>query len=86
MLHSHLNVVKNTQGFPHFHERVWVKKLVHESEIHFGSWNIGTLSGKSMKIVNTIVKRKINFMCLQETKWTCENCRIRQIEILVLVC
>ncbi|KAL5146330.1 Craniofacial development protein 2 [Glycine soja] len=69
-LHRRPDVVKSKQGFPHFRERVWVKKLVHDRRIRFGTWNIGTLTGKSMEIVDVMVRRKINFMCLQETKWT----------------
>ncbi|KAM7489846.1 hypothetical protein LguiB_027330 [Lonicera macranthoides] len=68
-LHRRLDVVKNKQGFPHLCERVRVKKLVHERRIRFGTWNIGTLTGKSMEIVDTMIRRRINFMCLQETKW-----------------
>ncbi|KAL5138398.1 Craniofacial development protein 2 [Glycine soja] len=36
---------------------------------------IGTLTGKSMEIVDVMVRRKINFMCLQETKWTGEKAK-----------
>ncbi|KAL5189467.1 Enoyl-CoA hydratase 2, peroxisomal [Glycine soja] len=43
--------------------------------IRFGTWNIGTLTGKSMEIVDVMVRRKINFMCLQETKWTGEKAK-----------
>ena len=68
-LHHRLDVVKNKQGFPHLRERVRVKKLVHDNRIRFGTWNIGTLIGKSMEIVDTMTRRRINFMCLQETKW-----------------
>jgi len=68
-LHRRLGVVKNKQGFPNLRERVRVKKLVHESRIHFGTWNVGTLTGKSMEEVYTMTRRRINFMCLQETKW-----------------
>ncbi|KAL5190712.1 Craniofacial development protein 2 [Glycine soja] len=74
-LHRRLDVVKSKQGFPHFRERVWVKKLVHDRRIRFGTWNIGTLTGKSMEIVDVMVRRKINFMCLQETKWTGEKAK-----------
>ncbi|KAL5146984.1 Craniofacial development protein 2 [Glycine soja] len=74
-LHRRPDVVKSKQGFPHFRERVWVKKLVHDRRIHFGTWNIGTLTGKSMEIVDVMVRRKINFMCLQETKWTGEKAK-----------
>ncbi|RZC29036.1 Craniofacial development protein 2 [Glycine soja] len=74
-LHRRPDVVKSMQGFPHFRERVWVKKLVHDRRIRFGTWNIGTLTGKSMEIVDVMVRRKINFMCLQETKWTGEKAK-----------
>ena len=74
-LHRRPDVVKSKQGFPHFRERVWVKKLVHDRRIRFGTWNIGTLTGKSMEIVDVMVRRKINFMCLQETKWTSEKAK-----------
>ncbi|KAL5152766.1 Craniofacial development protein 2 [Glycine soja] len=74
-LHRRSDVVKSKQGFPHFRERVWVKKLVHDRRIHFGTWNIGTLTRKSMEIVDVMVRRKINFMCLQETKWTGEKAK-----------
>ena len=74
-LHRRLDVVKNKQGFPHLRERVRVKKLVHESRIRFGTWNIGTLTGKSMEVVDTMTRRRINFMCLQETKWVGKKAR-----------
>lgn len=50
-----------------------ILKLVYESRIHFGSWNIGILNKKSLKTVDIMVKRKNNFMYLQETNWTGEN-------------
>uniref|UniRef100_A0A0R0H209 Endonuclease/exonuclease/phosphatase domain-containing protein n=1 Tax=Glycine max TaxID=3847 RepID=A0A0R0H209_SOYBN len=53
-LHRRPDVVKSKQGFPHFRERVWVKKLVHDRRIRFGTWNISTLTGKSMEIVNVM--------------------------------
>lgn len=59
-LHRCLDALKNK--FSHFRERVWIKKLARESRIFFGTWNIGTLK-KSMGIVRSMVRRKINFMC-----------------------
>jgi len=38
--------------------------LVHENRICFGTWNIGTLTGKSMAVVDTMTRRRINFMCI----------------------
>ncbi|KAM1178219.1 hypothetical protein ACFX2G_017970 [Malus domestica] len=37
--------------------------------MRLGTCNIGTLTGKSMEVVEVMVRRKINIMCLQETKW-----------------
>ena len=42
---------------------------VQESRMRLGTWNIGTLKGKSMEVVEIMVRRRINIMCLQETKW-----------------
>jgi len=58
----------NMQGFPH-HEGVWVKKLFQESRICLATWNIGTLTGKSIELVDTMKRRRVNIACLQETKW-----------------
>ncbi|RXI01051.1 hypothetical protein DVH24_001285 [Malus domestica] len=45
------------------------KGRVQESRMRLGTWNIGTLTGKSMEVVEVMVRRRINIMCLQETKW-----------------
>ncbi|KAM2030946.1 hypothetical protein ACFX16_042264 [Malus domestica] len=37
--------------------------------MRLGTWNIRTLTGKSMEVVEVMVRRRINIMCLQETKW-----------------
>ncbi|XP_020233683.1 craniofacial development protein 2-like [Cajanus cajan] len=74
-LHRRPDVVLNRQGFPHTSERVRVKKLVHETKIRIGTWNVGTLTGKAMEIVDTMIRRRINFMCLQETKWIGEKAK-----------
>ena len=76
-LHRCPDVVLNEQGFSRFRERTRVNKLVHkvkgkgrsDRRLRFGTWNIGTLTGKSMEVVDTMTRRKINIMCLQETKW-----------------
>ena len=54
---------------------MWVKKLVYDRRIRFGIWNIGIFTGKFMEIVDVMVRRKINFMCLQEIKWTGEKAK-----------
>ncbi|XP_059292361.1 uncharacterized protein LOC132045797 [Lycium ferocissimum] len=44
----------------------WVKGV---SSLRVGSWNIGTLTGKSIELVKILKKRRINIACVQETKW-----------------
>ena len=65
--HRCSGVVINEQEFLHY-GRVRVKKLVHDSKLRLVIWNIGTLTGKGMEIVDTMIRRKVNIICLQETK------------------
>ncbi|XP_019227380.1 PREDICTED: craniofacial development protein 2-like [Nicotiana attenuata] len=39
------------------------------SRLRVGSWNIGTLTGKSIELGKILQKRKINIACVQETRW-----------------
>ena len=38
---------------------MWIKKLVQESIISFGTWNIDTLIEKYIEIVGAMTRRKI---------------------------
>jgi exonuclease III len=46
------------------------RKLVGESRIRLGSWNVGSLTGKLRELVDTAIRRHVNILCVQETKWT----------------
>jgi exonuclease III len=46
------------------------RKLVGASRICLGSWNVGSLTGKLRELVDTAIRRHINILCVQETKWT----------------
>ena len=37
--------------------------------LRVGTWNVGSLTGKSLELVGELKRRKINIACLQETKW-----------------
>ncbi|VFQ93629.1 unnamed protein product [Cuscuta campestris] len=39
------------------------------SHVRFSSWNIGTLTGKSIELVQVLKRRRIQVACLQETRW-----------------
>ena len=40
-----------------------------ETKLRVATWNVGSLTGKFLELVEVMKKRKINIMCLQETKW-----------------
>src|SRR5262245_42560658 len=69
-LHRRPGAVLNRQGFPHFRGRVrGARKLVQNKKLRLGTWNIGSLTGKLMEVVDTMEMRRISIACLQETKW-----------------
>ncbi|XP_021856284.2 uncharacterized protein [Spinacia oleracea] len=37
--------------------------------MRFESWNMGSLTGKLVEVVEVMRRRRINILCLQETKW-----------------
>jgi exonuclease III len=46
------------------------RKLVGESRIRLCSWNVGSLTGKLRDLVDTAIRRRVNILSVQETKWT----------------
>lgn len=62
-------VTKSQQRFPCLYGRGLGKKVISKRKVRFASWNVGTLSGKSMEVVDVMRRRKINIACLQETRW-----------------
>ena len=71
VLHRHPDVVSSEQGSSHYTRRVrGVRKLAGEFRIRVGSWNVGSLTGKLRELVNVTVRKRVNIMCVQETKWT----------------
>jgi exonuclease III len=49
------------------------RKLVGESMILLNSWNVGSLTGKLRELVDTVIRRCVNILCIQETKWMGQN-------------
>ncbi|XP_061366716.1 uncharacterized protein LOC133309877, partial [Gastrolobium bilobum] len=43
--------------------------------MRLGSWNIGTLTGKLRELAYVFARRKVNIVCLQETKWAGEKAK-----------
>jgi exonuclease III len=43
--------------------------------VRVGSWNVGSLTGKLREIVDVAVRRRVNILCVQETKWKGQNAK-----------
>ncbi|KAL3524821.1 hypothetical protein ACH5RR_013193 [Cinchona calisaya] len=54
------------QGFSHNRGRVMEKKNVMKNRIRITTWNIETLTGKSMEVIDIMIRRKNNILYLQE--------------------
>jgi exonuclease III len=46
-----------------------VRKLAEPSRLRVGTWNVGLFTGKLREIVDTMIRRRVNILCVQETKW-----------------
>jgi exonuclease III len=46
-----------------------VRKLAEPSRLRVGTWNVGSLTGKLREIVDTMIRWRVNILCVQETKW-----------------
>ena len=68
-LHHRPGVVKNEQGSSHLTRRMrMVRKLAEPSRVRVGTWNVGSLTGKLQEVVDTMIRRRVNILCIQETK------------------
>jgi exonuclease III len=46
-----------------------VRKLTEPSRVRVGTWNVGSLTGKLREVVDTMIRRRVNILYIQETKW-----------------
>ncbi|XP_051785416.1 craniofacial development protein 2-like [Erpetoichthys calabaricus] len=65
------SVVSSGQGLP-AHGRGRPKKRVQQQQqpLRLGTLNIGTMTGRSRELADTLKIRRIDIACIQETKWT----------------
>ena len=54
------------------------RKYRPRCEIRLGSLNVGSLGGKSLEVVEMMRRRKLEILCLQETKWKGDRARVLQ--------
>ena len=82
--HDRREAVRSGLRLP-YQERIRLKKLAQRrmkrrqqkavTPVKVGTLNVGTLTGRSMELVDMMERRKINVLCLQETKWKGQKAR-----------
>ncbi|KAJ0557790.1 putative SWR1-complex protein 5/Craniofacial development protein [Helianthus annuus] len=45
------------------------KDRVRGCSLRVASWNVGTLSGKLLEVIDTLKRHRVQIACLQETRW-----------------
>ena len=62
-----------------YHERIQLKKIAQRRRrrnnegkgktIRIATLNVGSMTGRGQEVMDFMERRKINIMCIQETKW-----------------
>ncbi len=62
-----------------YHERIRLKKIAQRRRrrdnkgkgktIRIATLNVGSMTGRGQEVVDFMERRKVNIMCVQETKW-----------------
>jgi hypothetical protein len=69
-IHRRPGVVKNEQVSSHLTRRMQrVSKLAEPSRVRVGTWNVGSLMSKLREVVDTMIRWRVNILCVQEMKW-----------------
>ena len=55
-----------------------IRKGVRFWKVRLASWNIGSLTSKSIELVTSLHRRRINIACVQEIKWV--GAKVREID------
>ena len=51
------------------------RRMGRKMEVNVGTLNVGTMTGKGRGLAEMMVKRKVDIICVQETKWKGSNAR-----------
>jgi hypothetical protein len=60
-----------------------VRKLAEPIRLRVVIWNVGSLTGKLREIVDTMIRRRVNILCVPETKWNGEGGGRYRLQTLV---
>jgi exonuclease III len=45
-----------------------VRMLAEPSRVRVGTWNVWSLMGKLREVVDTMIRQRVNILCVQEMK------------------
>ena len=45
------------------------RRMGRKMEVKVGTLNVGTMTGKGRELADMMVKRKVDILCVQETRW-----------------
>lgn len=62
-----LTGVRSGQRIPQ-RTRLQLKKRVFKT-LRLGTWNVGSMTGKGRVVVDVMIRRRIEILCVQETRW-----------------
>ncbi|XP_039627278.1 uncharacterized protein LOC120540503 [Polypterus senegalus] len=68
--HPRPSVVRSGQGLPAHGRGRRKKRIQQQQPLRLGTLNIGTITGRSRELADTLKTRRIDIACIQETKWT----------------
>ena len=57
-----------------------VKHALEPTRLRMASWNIGTMTGKSLEIEEMMLRRRLDVLSVRETKWKNTACRARFLD------
>ncbi|XP_067123690.1 uncharacterized protein [Centruroides vittatus] len=61
---------KSGQGLPHQWRMRLKKQALHEEKVlRVGTLNVGSMTGRGMEVVDMMRRRRIDVLCVQETRW-----------------
>jgi hypothetical protein len=75
-LHHRPGVVKNDQRSSYLTQ--WMRRVRNQfepSKVHVGTWNVGSFMGKLREIIDTMIRRRVNILYVQETKWKVQKAK-----------
>ena len=55
--------------------KIHEKKVEKPIGVGFGSWNVGSISGRGTEVYEELRKRKVDVCCLREVRWRGEGAR-----------